>query len=1177
MKSHYSLFVKLLPLVAITLLGLLAAAQDTDSDVVFRLGKFDRSSNEFAGALEFAPLISSATSMPDHQAHIMASRNTPTTEWYASQPVQLAGEAEANNKSNASPSRTIEFNIEGPPAKSYRLHVALLVESPGVPSLRVTVNDKHGMFYLHPVLDTEIGDQNDPADYSHADVFFSLPGSFVHKGSNTMSFQAVEEAPLPAVTLNYDAIELDRDQKAEDSQASSAEIDSTIFYRSHQGQLEELIQVFIQHSKQLDRHDTVDLELAGKHYRQQSQTLQDFGEERLEFWVPEFSPASKAKLTWSIGGRRQSKVQSIDPQKKWTVFVVPHIHLDVGFSDYQAKVAAIQSRVIDEAMALADQHPGFTFSVDGEWSLDQFLRTRSPADRQRAVTAIRNRQLFIPAQYACLLTGFPTAETLIRSFYPSANFDRLHNLPFDYANITDVPSYSWSYASILASAGIKDFVAGINGRNDRAPVLMWGHLNESSPMWWQGPDGQKVLFWYSRGYQQTRFLFGMPTAVAAGEQTLPIFLQQYEHPNYLAHAAMLYGTQPENTNLLPQQAELVPQWNALYAYPRLKYSGFRDALESIAHEFGDKLPTVRGDGGPFWEDGMATDAYFAAMERENESRAPSAEKLQTLMSLVNPRLAPDKQDLDRMWTNMVLMDEHTLDSGDGVREPTSSEASEQLAVKHLYAIDGHAMSDWLMREAMANIGDSIAVGGHALIVFNTLNWARSGTVSLDLTKGDEIVDSSTGQPVPYEVIGNGIAIRQVRFVAEGVPAMGYKTFLLRHETAALPVPAEEVDTTTLESPYYRVKLDTQTGAIKSIYDKELKRELVNEQSPYSFGQYLYVSGGDEGQNKLSHYLSVYPTPQLTVHPAHAGQLLSVTKTPDGCLARMRSTDTNTPSIDTEVRLFNNEKKIELIENVTKDKVYTKEGVYFAFPFAMSHPQFQYEIQNGVVDPAKDMYPGAGEEWFSVQHWVSAQQDGLSGTVMPLDASLVTLGDINRGAWPRTFGDRPGTIFSYVMNNYWHTNVPGAQGGHFRFRYIITSAAATDHIQLSRMGWEEMTPLEKDVVTTQDKLEPHPEPLDRTHGSFINVPDKDLLLETWKTAEDGNGTILRFLDLGGTARTVKVDIPMLRISQVWQTDAVERNKEQRTLDGTSGFLLPIQPLGIMTVRVVGESVMPGAAF
>ena len=46
---------------------------------------------------------------------------------------------------------------------------------------------------------------------------------------------------------------------------------------------------------------------------------------------------------------------------------------------------------------------------------------------------------------------------------------------------------------------------------------------------------------------------------------------------------------------------------------------------------------------------------------------------------------------------------------------------------------------------------------------------------------------------------------------------------------------------------------------------------------------------------------------------------------------MDSTNINTPAITSEVRLFDHEKKIELVENVEKKEVYTKEAVYFAFP------------------------------------------------------------------------------------------------------------------------------------------------------------------------------------------------------------------------------------------------------
>jgi alpha-mannosidase len=411
------------------------------------------------------------------------------------------------------------------------------------------------------------------------------------------------------------------------------------------------------------------------------------------------------------------------------------------------------------------------------------------------------------------------------------------------------------------------------------------------------------------------------------------------------------------------------------------------------------------------------------------------------------------------------------------------------------------------------------------------------------------------------------SLRRVRFWAADVPAMGYKVFELRR-THGEPSSVVAGHSPILENKYYRVELDPTNGAVRSIFDKELRRDLVDQQSPYRFGQYLYAAGGDQLPNTLRRYRFVLLQPKLQVNPARDGRLLSVTRTPYGSVARMESTDTNTPSIQAEIRLFDHEKKIEFVEVVDKVATTSREAVYFAFPFAMNRPQFQYEIQTGVVDPAKDMYPGAGHEWFSVQHWVSAQQNGFSATVMPLDASLVTLGDINRGAWPDHFGERPGTIFSYAMNNYWGTNYNASQGGRFRFRYVVTSAQSTNPPALSRMGWGEATPLELNEVIRQDKAVDTPRRWDGRQGTYLTVDDSDLLVETWKTAENGDGTILRCLDLGGETRQVKVRLPLLRLTRVVQTDAVERDQQPLAFEKDC-FSFTIHPHEIVTLRVVGD--------
>ncbi len=666
--------------------------------------------------------------------------------------------------------------------------------------------------------------------------------------------------------------------------------------------------------------------------------------------------------------------------------------------------------------------------------------------------------------------------------------------------------------------------------NDNGPILLNSHLNEKSPFWWEGPDGGKVLLWYSWGYAQLSQLFGgLEGDMAAGHDHIPIYLQAYSHPDYKSNAVVVYGSQGENTDLFPQQASLGEEWNKLYAYPHLEYSGFAEAIGYIAGQFGDAIPVVRGDGGPYWEDGIVSTTRSAVIDREAEQRGLAAEKFSTITSLINPRIRPETEALKRMWNNMVLYDEHTWGDSRSVSNPEAEETLNQLAVKEAFATDAKRDLQLVLRRALAGLADSIYDPKSTLLVFNPLNWQRSSLVEFDLDKGLDLIDQTTGKPTPFEVMFTGPSYRHIRFLAQDVPSVGYKAYALKPTTSEPPAAASTSET-TIENQFYRLELDPESGAIKSILDKELNKELVETGSPYRFDQYLYVTGGDEAPNRLTHYNPAWPVPQLTVHNAEGGRLVSVTKQPFGTVARLESSGVNTPRIETEVILFDAQKKIELINHVNKKQVYTKEGVYFAFPFAMSQPRYRYEIQNGVVDPTRDQMPGAGKEWFSVQHWLTADQDGVTVAMIPVDAFLVTLGDICRGTWPKEFGQRNGNVFSYLMNNYYYTNYAAGQGGDFTFRYVLTSGNNLTPAALSKLGWEEMSPLEKDHITSQDKAVDSPRPLPADQNSFLQVSQPDVVLVTWKVAEDGAGTVMRFLETGENQETVEVQAPLL-------TDAV----------------------------------------
>lgn len=110
------------------------------------------------------------------------------------------------------------------------------------------------------------------------------------------------------------------------------------------------------------------------------------------------------------------------------------------------------------------------------------------------------------------------------------------------------------------------------------------------------------------------------------------------------------------------------------------------------------------------------------------------------------------------------------------------------------------------------------------------------------------MDRATNQAVPFEQLPvasaragtRGGGGRRIRFLATDVPAVGYKCYTIRQAKTDVP-PRSRADS-AVENAYYRITLDPGTGAVASLFDKELNRELVDASSPYRFNQYLLATG-----------------------------------------------------------------------------------------------------------------------------------------------------------------------------------------------------------------------------------------------------------------------------------------------------------------------------------------------
>lgn len=1148
----------LLAVVLAVAVGLDGQQASANKNVVWRIGQFDQTSREFGHSFNLEN---------ENLRPVFIVGQSKTEDWPAWQTTGVKGIGERHTTPY-----TIVFNLQNPPAGNYHLRISVLLVNPAVPDLMVEMNGHTGRFFFERKISYYPGDDRiDSPIYGGDTLDVDIPGKFLKTGENKLILTAVTDAENPGTrsSLIYDALELS--QGPSNRVETTATIKPTVFYRQEGNQTRELTTVTVTSSHQL-KSGEVELSIGQQRFHAALKGENDFGQERLEFAVPEFPNRTPASVSIHANGKLYRFRQALNPERKWSIYLVPHLHLDIGYTDYQAKVAELQNRNIDKVLDFLPQNAGMRFSLDGAWVAQNYFATHNAEARKRFLQYVHERKISVPAQYANLLTGYASLEELIRSLAYAHDLHRTEGIPFDYANITDVPSVTWSYPSILNAAGIKYFAEATN--SDRGPIVLTGKWNEKSPFWREGPDGTKVLMANTRQYSQLWFVCELPPEVGNCRQGLPAFLQQFEAPDYKPDAVLMFGSQLENTDARLSEPEFVSQWNASYAYPKFILGSFPDYFRYIEQNYGTQLDTVEGDGGPYWEDGVGSDAKNTALDRNNQSRAVAAEEASTVSRYLNPQLGVPRQLIDRMWTNLLLYAEHTFDSWDSVSQPDSREAVEQLATKDQYVAESRQAAVALGRQSLSQIASQIHMPSSSLLVFNSLSWLRSGLVELDLDR-DKIVTEYPGKtPVPFEILSEAGGYRHVRFLAKDVPAMGFKCYSLesRHGVNEVSGPAAErpADATdaVMENAFYRVEAEASTGAVKSIFDKQLNRELVDGSSPHRFDQYLYVEGGGKQPSQIVYMRRSLPLAELKITPSSSGRILGLKKTAFGQVLTLEARGLHAPSVRTEILLYDTEKKIEFVNDITKEPVREKEAVYFAFPVAAPKPSFQYEIQNGWVDPGKDMLKGAGLEWFSVGHWVKASGSNWEVAIVPVDAPLVTLGDINRGTWPEQFAPRTSTIFSYVLNNYWHTNYRAEQGGQFTFRYVMTSGAKLSPEDLARFGRAAMTPLETDEVIDQDKVGNPDRPLEPEPISFLQVNASGVVVESWKSAEDGNGSVLRLLETAGAASNVTVRFPWFDLKRAWLCTAMEDDVKEIPVQGSS-LEVPLAPHQIVTLRILAQ--------
>jgi hypothetical protein len=163
-------------------------------------------------------------------------------------------------------------------------------------------------------------------------------------------------------------------------------------------------------------------------------------------------------------------------------------------------------------------------------------------------------------------------------------------------------------------------------------------------------------------------------------------------------------------------------------------------------------------------------------------------------------------------------------------------------------------------------------------------------------------------------------------------------------------------------------------------------------------------------------------------------------------------------VKVEVRVFHNEKRIELHYALRKTPITDPDGVYVAFPFKLDNSRLFFDVQGGVVSPGVNQLEGSASEWNTVQNFVAARSDRAQFIVGSNLIPLFQLGGMISEQFQRKKTYEVPHVFSWITNNYWTTNFRASQEGELRWSYYLTSGSDVSNTFATKFGWSSRVPI-----------------------------------------------------------------------------------------------------------------------
>ncbi|MGF1569237.1 MAG: alpha-mannosidase [Nodosilinea sp.] len=821
----------------------------------------------------------------------------------------------------------------------------------------------------------------------------------------------------------------------------------------------------------------------------------------------------------------RAAVEKFSPRlKAYTIHCLGHAHLDLAWLWPMTDTWAAAEATFKSVLALQQDFPELTFTHSSP-ALFDWLEHQRPelfAAVQQQVRAGRwaiDAGLWVEPDLT-----LPGGEAIVRQIlygqrYCQEKFGQISAIAW----LPDTFGFSWQLPQLLTQGGIRFFATQKLRWNDTNP---FPHDLYS----WQGRDGTTIT--------------GV-TLPPIGTDIEPVDMAQYAY-QWAARTGLLkslwlpgvgdHGGGPTRDMLLKAR-----RWASSPFFPTLTFSQAEPLFEAFlpppqTHSSEHSVSALdtfsvastqpaesQSPALPTWTDELYLELHRGCYtthsdqkwyNRRCEDALFQAELWASLSAIMGRQPYPCTQ-LETAWKQVLFNQFHDILPGSSI--PVVFEQANQAWQA---ALD---TATQIVADSLQNLAQHCPLppppSPHArpLVLFNPLNWLRHEAVLVPLPAGHPIpgfwqAQDEQGKDLSTQMIpaalDQGEPATSLLIDVPDIPSVGYRVIWLVPANRP-PAPAPPPDHWVLENPYLRIVIDSSTGDIASLLDKQAHTEALS--GP---GNRLQA-WRDQGQ-----YWDAWNiAPDYRDHPLEDFQLQSIEWVDYGAVRQtIRVVRTFNQSIFEQDYTLDNPSPL-LVIHTRANWQETQVLVKAAFPLSVSAPHATYEIPFGAIQRATEAQTPQDEAKWEVPalRWADLSQADRGVSLLTqakhgFDASLsqLRLTLLKAPLWPDPTADRGMQAFSYAI-------YPHSQG----WQAAKTAQIAHNFSLTVQPCW-----LAADFPTPSritDSLSSVP-----ASASFLNLGHNSLVLAALKLAEDADSQfILRVYESAGEPSefTISSDLPL----------------------------------------------------